>query len=133
MLSIIFIHTFTNKSIYIIVNSLGCLGYSLGFANQSKYRSEYCRPIKCFFPTLVIVFTRDWEKSSTPVSVCKIRIDQTFFLGFFYLLTYEGICCCWLYCTVYRQYKYIVHWMNLNLDFCFDCYYYCFFIHVVIQ
>jgi hypothetical protein len=25
------------------------------------------------------------------------------------------------------QYKYIVHCMNLNLDFCFDCYYYCFF------
>jgi len=23
--------------------------------------------------------------------------------------------------------------MNLNLDFCFDCYYCCFFIHVVIQ
>lgn len=121
------------KSICIIINSLVCQGYSLKFANQSKYRSEYCRPIKSFLPTLVIVFTRDWKKSSTPVSVCKIRIDQTFFLGFFYLLTYESICCCWLYCTVYRQYKYIVHCMNLNLDFCFDCYYYCFFIHVVIQ
>ena len=66
------------KSICIIVNSLGCQGYSLKFANQSIYRSEYCRPIKSFLPTLVIVFTRDWKKSSTPVSVCKIRIDQTF-------------------------------------------------------
>jgi hypothetical protein len=37
------------KSICIIVNSLGCQGYSLRFANQSKYRSEYCRPIKSFF------------------------------------------------------------------------------------
>ena len=72
-----------------------------------------------FFPTLVIVITRDRNKSSTPVSACKIRIDQTFFLGFFYLLTYESICCCWLYCIVYRQYKYIVHCMILHLDFCF--------------
>ena len=77
------------KSICIIVNSLGCQGYSLKFANQSIYRSEYCQPIKSFLPTLVIVFTRDWKKSiaSTPVSVCKIRIDQTFFSGF--LLSFD--------------------------------------------
>jgi hypothetical protein len=47
------------KSICIIINSLVCQGYSLKFANQSKYRSEYYRPIKSFFPTLVIVITRD--------------------------------------------------------------------------
>ena len=74
------------QSICIIVSSLGCQGYSLRFANQSKYRSEYCRPIKSFVPTLVVVFTRDWKKSSTPASVCEIRIDQTFFLGFFWLM-----------------------------------------------
>jgi len=37
------------KSICIIVNSLGCQGYSLRFANQSKDRSEYCPQIKRFF------------------------------------------------------------------------------------
>ena len=81
-------HSYIYKqSICIIVNSLGCQGYSLTFANQSKHRSEYCRPIKKIFPTLVVVFTRDWKKSSTPAtSVWEIRIDQTFFLGFFWLM-----------------------------------------------
>jgi hypothetical protein len=80
-------HSYIHKqSICIIVNSLGCQGYSLKFANQSKYRSEYCRQINSFFPTLMVVFTRDWKKSSTPASVCEIRIDQTFLLGLFCLM-----------------------------------------------
>jgi hypothetical protein len=105
---LIFFNFFTyGKSV--LVNTLNVVNHSHSFIHSQTidlYYSKFtwvsrlfidvCEPIKTpfwilstnqkKFPRLVVVFKRDWKKSSTPASVCKIIIDQTFFLGFFWLM-----------------------------------------------